>query len=82
MKECRTGTRGTNGSCIHDSKKIAWGPTYRSLLSKLGSDRLVSATGLEFGYHMVDGDPTYSHIAGRLMSSHFLEASVRGPDVS
>ena len=44
MKESCSRRRRTDGSCTHDNKKRSAGATYRSLRSKLGSDRPVSAT--------------------------------------
>lgn len=66
----------------HENRKTGWGlPTE---LSALSYDQAGRSAQLGHGLYrdMVDGDLTYSHIAGRLTSSHFLWASVEGLDGS
>jgi hypothetical protein len=74
--------RRTDGSCTYDNKKTGWGLLTEA--SALSWDQTCRPAQPRHGLcrHMVGGDLTYSHIAGRLRSSHFLWASVEGLDAS
>ena len=66
----------------HENKKTGWG--LLTELSALSYDQAGRSAqlGHELCRDTVDGDLTYSHIAGRLRSSHFLWVSVEGLDGS